>query len=73
MWLQGVDMLVGLVGSYDVRFREETKHMLGAEDLEGGCSFFTSFKWGNKILRSFSRGVSIFFKKKLKCTQFELK
>ena len=36
------------------------KHMLGEDDLEGGRSFFTSSEGGTKILRGFSRGVSIF-------------
>ena len=53
-------MLVGLIVSYDIRFREEAKHMLGAEDLEGGCSFFTSFKEEIKFCAVF-RGGSIFF------------
>ena len=53
-------MLVGLFGSYDIRFREEPKHMLWSGGSRGGLQLLHKFQRGKKILRSFSKGVSIF-------------
>ena len=55
-------MLVGLLGSLYIRFKGQAKHMLGSEDLEGGCSFFTSFKEEIKFCAIF-RGGSLFFRR----------
>ena len=37
--------------------------MLGAEDLEGGRSFFTSSEGGTKILLPVFEGGSLFFRR----------
>ncbi len=62
VWLRGVDMLVGLFGSYDIQFREEPKHMLWSGGSRGGLQLLHKFQRGKKFCAVFRRG-SLFFRR----------
>ena len=57
VWLRGVDMLVGLFGSYDIRFREEPKHMLWSGGSRGGLQLLHKFQRGKNSAQFFEGGL----------------